>query len=207
MNEETVDRMSLVPTRHEGTGAAEVVASPAVPTPPEGFEEEYQRIGRWKGPCATPEARAQVRDFWSRQGEAGLRWLAGRLRREWHVDALDGVASLLARAGEVAIPPILEELERQPSRDQAEALLHALAWLAEHEDAVPPSLTTRLEAVLASFLWHDDPDLRDRAAGSTRLLPREQALGLLRRRLDAEADADVRRAIEEVIGDDAIRRG
>jgi hypothetical protein len=207
MNEETVDRMNFMTAQHQDGDAAGLVASPAGPTPTEGFEEEYRKIGWLKGPHATREARAQVRDFWSRQGAPGLRWLASRLRQEWHIDALDGVASLLAGAGEAAIPPILEELERQPTRDQAEALLHALAWIGEHGGAAPPSLTTRLEAVIASFLWHDDPDLRDRAAGSARLLPGEQALGLLRKRLDAEADADVRRAIEEVIDGETSRRG
>jgi hypothetical protein len=203
MNEETVDRMNVMLTHHEGSVAAGPAPGPAGPAPGEDFEEEYQKIGWWKGPYATPEARARVRDFWSRQGGPGLRWLASRLRQEWHIDALDGVASLLAKAGEAAIAPILEELERQPARDQADALLHALAWIGEYGGAAPASLTTRLEAVLASFLGHDDSDLRDWAARSARLLSREQASDLLRRRLETEADADVRRAIEEVISSGA----
>jgi hypothetical protein len=207
MNEEAVDRTNVMLTHHEGSVAAGPAPGPAGRAPAEEFEEEYQKIGWWKGPCATREARSRVREFWSRHGAPGLRWLASRLRQEWHIDALDGVASLLADAGEAAIPPILEELERQPARDQAEALLHALTWIGEQGGTAQPDAATRLEAVLTSFLWHDDPDLRDWAAGSTRLLPREQALGLLHRRLETERDADVRRSIEEVISGDARRQG
>jgi hypothetical protein len=206
MNEETADRMNGMLTHHEESVAAGIAPGPAGPAPPERFEEEYQKIGWWKGHHATPEARARVRDFWSRQGGPGLRWLASRLRQEWHIDALDGAASLLAEAGAAAIPPILEELERQPARDQAEALLHALAWIGESGGAAQPDLTARLEAVLAAYLRHDDSDLRDRAAGSARLLPRDQAIGLLRRRLVTEEDADVRRAIEEAIDGEGTRR-
>jgi hypothetical protein len=207
MNEESADRMNVVLTHHGESVAAGNASRPEISAPPERFEEEYQKIGWWKGPHATAEARARVRGFWSRQGGPGLRWLASRLRQEWHIDALEGVASLLAEAGEAAIPPILEELERQPARDQAEALLHALAWIGESGGAAQPDLTTRLEVVLAAFLWHADSNLRDWAASSARLLPRDQAVGLLRGRLDTEADADVRRAIEEVIDGDGTRRG
>ncbi len=207
MNEETVERMNPVLAHHEESGPAGLVSSPAGPAPLERFEEEYQKIGWWKGPHATREARARQHEFWSARGPEGIRWLVRRLREEWHIDALDGVASLLAEAGEATIPPILEELERQPARDQAEALLHALAWIAESGGAAQPGLTARLETVLAAFLWHDDSELRGRAASSACLLPRDQALGLLRRRLDKEADADVRRAIEEVINADGTRRG
>jgi hypothetical protein len=207
MNEETVDRINLVLTQHGESGTAELAPNSAGRITSEGLEEEYQKIGWWRGPHATPEAQARLRDFWLRQGGPGLRWLAGRLRQEWHIDALDGVATLLARAGEAAIPPILEELERQPTRDQAVALLHALAWIGEDGVEAQASLTTRLEGVLASFLQHDDAGPREWAARSARLLPREQAAWLLRKRLEAEPDADVRHAIEEVIDVDATGRG
>jgi hypothetical protein len=207
MNEETADRMDVLLTHHEESVAPGIAPGPTGPAPSVRFEEEYQKIGWWKGPRATPDVRARVRGFWSRQGGPGVRWLASRLRQEWHIDALEGVASLLAEAGEAAIPPILEELEREPARDQAEALLHALAWIGESGGTAQPDLTTRLEVVLAAFLQHGDSDLRDRAAGAARLVPRDRAFGLLRSRLDAEADADVRRAIEEVIDDDGMGRG
>jgi len=205
MNEETADGMGDVLTHPHGGGPAGFAPGAAGPIPTERLEEEYQKVGRWKGPHATPEARAQVRDFWQRQGGPGLRWLVARLRSEGHIDALDGVASLLAAAGETAILPILEELERQPTRDQAGALLHALAWIGEDGVAAPSVLAPRLEAALAS-LWQHDADLREWAARSARLLPRAHAVGLLRGWLERDADAEVRRAIGAVLGVDATGR-
>jgi hypothetical protein len=205
MNEETADRTGVVLTGPHGGGAAGFAPSPAGPIPTERLEEDYQKIGWWKGAHAMPEARAQVRDFWRLQGGPGLRWLAARLRPEGHIDALDGVASLLAAAGETAILPILEELERQPTRDQAGALLHALAWIGEDGVAASTALTPRLEAALAS-LWQHDADLREWVVCSARLLPRAYAVGLLRRWLDGETDAEVRRAIGDVLGVDAMGR-
>ena len=206
MNEETAHRTGVVLTDLDRAGNAGLAPSPAGPITTERFEEEYEKIGWLKGRHATPEALAQARDFWRRQGGPGLRWLVARLRQEWHIDALDGVASLLAAAGETAILPILEELERQPTRDQAGALLQALAWVGEDGIAATTSLAPRLEAVLVSLRQHDDADLRERAARSARLLPRAAAVGLLRGWLEGETDADVRRAIEEVLGVDATGR-
>ena len=117
----------------------------------------YQKIGWWKGPNATAEARTLVCEFWRAQGDQGLRWLVSRLRLEGHVDLLDGVASILAQIGETAIPPVLDELERQPSRDQAEALLKALGWLGERGNAAPPPLVARLGSLLGRFLTRGRP--------------------------------------------------
>ena len=47
------------------------------------------------------------------------------------MDALHGAASLLADLGAECIKPILKELRRQPTVDQALALLQALSWIAE----------------------------------------------------------------------------
>jgi hypothetical protein len=214
MDEEATDRIDPMLTHgRERSTVAELapsLAAPApdpAPAPEEALEEEYQKIGWWKGPNATREARARQRDFWCHHGERGLRWLAGRLRREWHIDLLDGVASLLADAGSAGIAPILDELERQPARDQAWALLKALAWIGEEGVEVPPVSAARLEAVLAMLLQHDDTDLREWAADAARLLPRERALRLLRGRLDTEPDADVRQAIEAAIDAGAAGRG
>jgi hypothetical protein len=206
MNEETIDRIDVMLTHHGESGAAGLAPGPTGPTAAGDLEEEYQKIGRWKGPFATPEAQARVRDFWSGQGEPGLHWLVGRFRQEWHIDVLDGVANLLAETGEAAVPTILEELERQPAVEHAEALLKALAWIGENGVNAPSSLTTRLEAILTLYLQSDDPGPREWAARSACLLPQQQAIALLRHRHESESDAGVRRAIEDVIDVDTTAR-
>jgi hypothetical protein len=207
MNDETIDRIDAL-LRHHGDERTLAEVSPALPPPSseEEFEDAYQRIGWWKGPNATPEARALVRDFWRLQGNRGLSWLVSRLRREWHIDLLDGVASLLAQAGGASLVPILDELERQPRRDQAEALLKALGWMGEEGIAVPPSSVKRLETALSMFLHQDDTGLREWAARAVRLLPREQAVALLGRHIDGEPDADVRQVMEDTAASSQIGR-
>ncbi len=46
-------------------------------------------------------------NFWRERGDHGLKWLVSRLRPEGQIDLLDGVASILARIGDTAIPPFL----------------------------------------------------------------------------------------------------
>ncbi len=204
MNGETAGRVDTVlPHR----GEDHLAPGHAGASLAEGYEEHYQRVGRWKGSCGTREAQAKVTEFWLSQGDPGLRWLAGRLRSEGHIDALDGTAAVLSMAGPTAISPILEELERQPSTDQALALLRALAWIGEDGVEAQPSLTTRLETALSGFLGHGDADVREYAARSAHLLPRQRAAGLIGDRLDVETDAAVRAAIEEVIDAGATGRG
>ena len=140
MNDETIDRIDALLRHHRDEGTVAQVSPPIVPPDSEEeLEDAYQKIGWWTGPNATPESQALVRDFWRLQGDRGLGWIVARLRREWHIDLLDGVASLLAQAGGAGILPILDELERQPRRDQAEALLKALGWMGEQGIRVPPS--------------------------------------------------------------------
>ena len=50
--------------------------------------------------------------------------------------------------------------------------------------------------MLADFLQHDDPDLREAAAEAISLLPPERAVHWLTHRLRDEADVRVREAIE-----------
>jgi hypothetical protein len=207
MNDETIDRIDALLKHHGDEGAiAAVSPSLASPSSEEDFEDAYQKIGWWKGPNATPETRARVRDFWRLQGNRGLSWLVGRLRREWHIDLLDGVADLLAQAGDAGIPPILDELERQPRRDQAEALLKALGWMGEEGIPVPPSSVKRLETALSMFLHQDDAGLREWAARAVRLLPGERAIALIGGQLDGETDPDVLQAIEETVAASEIGR-
>jgi len=203
MNEKTIDAQ-FKPDREDVTAAAVPPAQAAVYYE-DSLEAMYQKLGWWKGPHATAEARTLVRDFWRSQREEGLRWLVRRLRPEWHIDLLDGVASTLAQIGDSAILPVLDELERQPSRDQAEALLKALGWLGEQGNAASPPLLARLGPVLATILSGDDPGLREWAARAARLLPGEQVVGLLAGRLDAEPDADVRHAIQETVAESATK--
>jgi len=206
MNEKTIARTDAVLKldRDEVT-AADVRAAQGTVCCEDSLETMYQKIGWWKGPNATAEARALVCDFWRRQGDQGLRWLVSRLRAEWHIDLLDGVANVLAQIGDTAIAPMLDELERQPSRDQAEALLKTLGWLGEQGIAASPSLVERLGLVLAMFLRRDDPGLRERAVRAARLLPRERAVGLVAGLLNAEPDVDVRHAIEETVAATAMK--
>jgi hypothetical protein len=187
MNEDTDDRLDAMRTQ-QGEGAAGLAPSAAGPAPAEEFEEQYQRIGRWKGPHGTREAQARVREFWLSQGSPGVRWLARRLREEGHVDVLHGASCLLWEAGLNAIPPILEELERQPAMDQADALLKALSWIGEDGVGAPRSLMARLEAALAGFLDHEAADVRESAALAMRLLPADRAAYWLRRRRPLETD-------------------
>jgi hypothetical protein len=201
MNHKIVDRIdTLVHPGAVGGGSADVTQALAPVASEEGFEDAYQKIGWWKGPNAMPEVQAYVRDFWQRQGERGLKWLIGRLRQESHIDLLDGVASILARAGGLAILPILEELERQPQHDQAEALLKALAWMGEDGVRLNPPSLEGLETALSTLLHQDDVGLREWSARAARLFPHERAVELLATHLDAEPDADVRQAIEEIVG-------
>lgn len=165
---------------------------------PGAFEEQYQRIGWWKGPHATPAARQGVREFWESWGPRGARWLVRRLRSESHLDLLSGVANLLADLGEVSLRPILDELEFEASRDQAEALLKALAWLGA-AGATAGVFAGQLTPILAAFLTHDDPDLREAACRATSLLAPGRARALLESRLAVELSIEVRQTIEEMI--------
>jgi hypothetical protein len=206
MNEKTIDRTdALLKPDRDGVTAAEHPAARAAVCCEDSLEAMYQKIGWWKGPNASAEARTLVCDFWRRQGDQGLRWLVSRLRSEGHIDVLDGVASILAQIGVTAISPMLDELERQPSRDQAEALLKALGWLGAQGIAASPSLVERLGLVLAMFLRRDDPCLRERAVRAARLLRRERAVGLVGGLLNAEPDVDVRHAIEEAVAASAMK--
>jgi hypothetical protein len=206
MNDKTIDRTdALLNLDRDDVTATDIPpAQPAVCCQ-DSLETMYQKIGWWKGPNATAEARTVVCDFWRNQADQGLQWLVSRLRTEWHIDLLDGVTSILAHIGDTAIPPVLDELERRPSRDQAEALLKALGSLGEQGDAVSPPLAERLGLVLATFLSGDDPELRGWAARAARLLPGERAVGLLAGLLDAEPDADVRHAIQETVSASAAK--
>ena len=206
MNEKTIDRTdALLKLDRDDVTAADVPPARAAVCCENSLEVMYQKIGWWKGPHATAEARTLVYDFWRDQGDQGLRWLVSRLRPEGHIDLLDGVASILAQDRRYCNPPVLDELERQPSRDQAEALLKALGWLGEQGKAASPPLVARLGLVLARFLGGDDSGLREWSARAARLLPRERAVGLLLGLLNAEPDADVRHAIQETVAASATK--
>jgi len=172
---------------------------------PDDFEEQYQKIGWWKGPQATSSARKAVQDFWARQGPRGARWLVRRLRSESHLDLLSGVANLLADLGEVSLRPVVDELEFDPSRDQAEALLKALGWLAA-AGLTSGLFAGQLAPILAAFLTRDDPDLREAACRATSLLAPQRALGLLEPCLPVESSAEVRQTMEETIAQHHTRQ-
>src|SRR5947199_39631 len=89
-----------------------------------------------------------------------------RSPEELSLDMLSGVQNLLADLGEVSLRPILNELESEPARDQAEALLKALAWLGV-TGPTEGRFAEQLTPILAAFLTHDDPDLREAACRAT----------------------------------------
>jgi hypothetical protein len=183
MDEGSTDRIDAMPTpERERSTVAELApsrAAPApdpVPAPEETLEEEYQRIGWWKGPNATRAARARQRDFWRSSGEAGVRWLVGRLRDEYHLETLHGVADLLADLGEIILGAIVEELSRGATGDQALCLLWALVSLSESD----PTLRlegARAESALVGLLQNEEPDVREAAAEAVRLLDSDRGAG------------------------------
>src|SRR5205085_11708238 len=75
----------------------------------EGF---YSAVGAWKGPLAAREVQDEALRFWRSSGEEGVRWLMRRLRDEFHLETLHGVASLLADLGEIILDPVFEDLSR-----------------------------------------------------------------------------------------------
>jgi HEAT repeat protein len=176
--------------------------TPARPLDPEEAERYYLTLGNWKNP---ESVRRAARDFLEASGGEGIRWLISRLRDEMHVEAIHAASSLLARLGEAAIGPAIEELANDPTPDQALALLNALGSLGAAESG--PTLEGALaELVLADFLQHDDPDLREAAAEAIALLPSERAVHWLTHRLRDEADVRVREAIELELSRDRTRR-
>ena len=123
----------------------------------------YHKIGWWKGPNATGEARTLLCDFWREQGDQGLRWLVSRLRPEWHIDLLDGVASILARWARLQSPPRLTNWSAAVSRT-GRGPPQGAGWIGEQGKATSAPLGARLGLVLATFLGADDPGLREWAA-------------------------------------------
>jgi hypothetical protein len=160
------------------------------------YEVFYRRIGWWKGPFATSEARKSVRKFWVDCGAGGAEWLIERIGRETHGDLLDGVANVLADIGQESIVPIAHKLKYEPARDQAEVLLKSLGWIEATQDAAishPQDLWTTLER----YLSNPDADIRAAACAATRILPRHRARALLAQRRALELDPEVLRAIDE----------
>src|SRR5205823_5356066 len=103
-------------------------------------------LGAWKGPLAAREVQDAALRFWRSSGEEGVRWLVRRLRDEFHLETLHGVASLLADLGEIILGPVFEELSQAASRDQALGLLWALDPLSESDP------TLRIESDQAELI-------------------------------------------------------
>jgi hypothetical protein len=163
------------------------------PFTPEEAEFHYQRLGRWKGPDASPEAQAESHRFWQDTGLPGIHWLIARLRDELHDDRLHGAGSMLADLDPASLGPIVQALRGETTRDQALSLLWALGWIGDHHQTVDPLA----ELVLAQYLFDPNPELREAAARAMRLLPRPRAKTWLTRRLRDESDREVRLIIEQ----------
>jgi predicted HTH domain antitoxin len=165
-------------------------------------ERHYKAMRSWKQPEA---GRREARVFWISSEEEGARWLARRLRDESQVEALHAAVSTLTAMGEVAIGPAVEALSDDPSPDQALTLLKALGWIGE--SGTHPTLGgAQAELVLADFLQHDDPDIRESAAYAMRLLRPERAERWLNHRLRDEKSPEVVEAIEGELSRHSTRR-
>ena len=124
----------------------------------ERFEQAYQKLGRLRGPDATPEVQREVREIFVKAGRTGAQWLVNRIRDEWSIDALSAVSFLLAEIGLDALEPILEALENNPSEDAAEYLLRALGRFAQLPSG---PITDRAAAVLRPYQNPgQDPEIR-----------------------------------------------
>jgi hypothetical protein len=104
--------------------------------------------------------------------------------------------SELAHLGQQAVAPIIEELGNNPAPEQAWALLQALGWMSKAPSA-PRIDEVSVELLLAQFLLHRDPDVREAAARAMRLLPPDRAAYWLRWREREEKDREVVLTIEE----------
>jgi hypothetical protein len=178
-------RETSIADHPQGAAAASALA-------PEVAEAHYQRLGRWKGREASPEAQSESRRFWRESGLAGICWLVARLRDEQHDDRLRGTASMLADQGPASLRPILDALQDEPTADQALALLWALGWIGDRHQTDD----ARAELVLVWYLFDDNAELREAAARAMRLIPTEQGKPWLSRRLRNEQDREVRSTIE-----------
>jgi predicted HTH domain antitoxin len=163
---------------------------------PDEAARHYDCLGAWRGPLSARAVQDEALEFWRSTGEDGVRWLVRRLRDEHHVDALHGVASLLADLGEGILGPVFEELSSHASSDQALALLRALGWLGESKGARRLK-DAQAELVLADLLQDNEADVREAAAQALRLLSQEKAVRWLTHRLRDEADEEVRATIED----------
>jgi hypothetical protein len=168
-------------------------AEAAFPLTPEAAEVHYQRLGRWKGREASPEAQAESRQFWSESGLPGIGWLVARLRDETQDDRLHGAGSMLADLSPASLGPILEVLQDEPTADQALALLWALGWIGDRQQTDD----LRAELVLVEYLFDENPELREASARALRLIPPQRAKLWLTRRLRVESDREVRLTIEQ----------
>jgi hypothetical protein len=181
----------------QGTPSAVSQGSgPDAPFTPEEAEAHYRPLGRLKGDLAAAAVQDAARAFWQSAGEHGARWLARRLRQEVQVETLHAAGSELADLGAVAVAPIIQELANNPTTDQAWTLLKALGWIGESPSA-PTMESASVESILARFLQHRDPDVREYAARAMRLLPPERAGYWLRRQEPEEKDPDVVLTIKE----------
>jgi HEAT repeat protein len=177
--------------REPPMAAQDLVAE--IPFTPEAAEVHYQRLGRWKGPDASPQAQAESQRFWHDSGLPGIHWLVARLRDERHDDRLHGTASVLADLGPASLGLIVQTLRGEPTSDQALALLWSLGWIGDHHQTEDPLA----ELVLAQYLFVQNPELREAAARAMRLLPPQRAKTWLIRRLRDESDREARVIIEQ----------
>jgi hypothetical protein len=168
------------------------------------FEEQYQRIGWWKGPLGGYQVQQEVRAFWVGAGRQGAQWLGQRLRSETHPELLDGAAAVLADIGTPGIPVILAELELGAGREPTRALLKALGWMSRQRQ---PPVVAGLVSLVQGYLSHEDPDVREAAVHATAILPDADAARLLTAALRAEHDAGVREILQDEISERDFDRG
>src|SRR5580700_7039872 len=110
---------------------ASLAAGPS-PEDSDLFEEQYQKLGRHKGPHSTREVQEKTRRFWIEAGAEGAAGLLSRIRDEHSIDVLDAVAEIVGEIGktdEAAVAACLGVLARDPSEEQETVALTALRWM------------------------------------------------------------------------------
>ena len=158
------------------------------------LDEEYQKIGWWKGPHSGRATMAEIHQFWIDLQLRGALFLVFKTRTEFNADALSGVANILSSMARSSLAPILKELGRPDIEDeQAETLLKAIGWMEPYD---PQLVGERLVRVIERFLGANSSDVRDAASAATRVLVPEVAIALLRARQHVELDPEVQEALK-----------
>jgi hypothetical protein len=161
--------------------------------------ELYEQLSRFTGPTATREVRSRLLQKFSGIPGIGAPWLVRRLRNEQDIDAQESALSALAEIGEPALLYVVTELTKMVGTDDADhASLFLRALRGFRRTGLGPWVNI-VFPLIASFSLSIYPEVREAAYRATPLLPRDQALKILRAARSVEQDQDIREAVEDLI--------